>query len=392
VTEQKNSIKALWLCSWFPDKEQEQNGDFIQRHAYATSLHANVTTIHVAPCSPSKMGTTNIAVETTTSAHLDEHILYYKKRKNTLPHRLKSVCQYFFQYRKWLRQHFRQNDLPDIVHAHITWRDGLIALWIKRKYQIPYVLTEQWTIYMNDGDAGFNHFNIVQRMLMRKILRNASLVLPVSTQLGEQLKTLFHIDYKPIGNVVDTSIFQYLPLEKRYEIFTFIHISDGSKKKNVEGLLETFVEFHNQYPTSRLQIVGLHPNLPIVHQYKNQNGIDFIPNIPYADVGQKLAQSHATIVNSLYETFSCVIIESLSCGVPVISTNIGVAPDIIKNNNGIIVETNNASLLSAMKEMYNNYNTYLANQNPIHIQYSYNYKKIGADINEVYSNIIQSKK
>ena len=40
-------MKVLWLTSWYPNKVNETNGDFVQRHAQAASFYCKVDVIHV---------------------------------------------------------------------------------------------------------------------------------------------------------------------------------------------------------------------------------------------------------------------------------------------------------------------------------------------------------
>lgn len=383
--------KALWLCSWFPDKIQEQNGDFVERQAIATALYADVDVFHIAPAPYRLLNGKRLekaVVEKTPNLHY--YSLLYAKKNESLYNKAVSVFCYFSNYKKELKAHFAKNGLPDIVHVHIAFKDGIVALWLKRKYGIPFILTEHSTIYLANEGTMFRKKNFLHRYFVKKILRNASQVLPVSQQLADALQSIEpKTTYQIVPNVVDTSLFQTLPRNERNNTFTFIHISDGSEKKNLEGILASFVEFDKQVPNTRLHIVGIDLNKPFIKEYSNYKNIVFTPNVPYAEVAQLLAQSHAAIVNSTYETFSCIIIESLSCGVPVISTNVGVAPDIIQNHNGILIEKNKTSLLAAMLDMYHNYQKYLENQDPIYIQAQYNYKKIGADINDIYSNLLK---
>lgn len=42
-------LRSLWLPSWYPSNASSQNGDFIQRHAYAASEFAKVDVIYVVP-------------------------------------------------------------------------------------------------------------------------------------------------------------------------------------------------------------------------------------------------------------------------------------------------------------------------------------------------------
>jgi hypothetical protein len=41
-------LNILFIASWYPTKDKPFNGDFIQRHAKAVALYANVTVVHIA--------------------------------------------------------------------------------------------------------------------------------------------------------------------------------------------------------------------------------------------------------------------------------------------------------------------------------------------------------
>lgn len=54
-----------------------------------------------------------------------------------------------------------------------------------------------------------------------------------------------------------------------------------------------------------------------------------------------IREADFTVLSSRYETFGTVIIESLSCGVPVVSTAVGIAPSVITPVNGLLVSPGN---------------------------------------------------
>lgn len=391
MTERKNSIKALWLCSWFPDKAQEQNGDFIERHAIAASLFSGIDVFHVVPVPTTLLDGKKIE-QTVVRKHLSlsYHTALYRKKNNQLQNRLYAVWQYFSQYKKLINTHIAVQGLPDIVHVHIALRDGLVALWLKNKYNIPYVLTEHWTLYHKDNGNAFKQKSLLFKYLVKKILKNAAIVLPVSNHLGNTLQQIVPaIQYRTIPNVVNTESFQYKELSTQ-EDFIFIHVSSLIDLKNPKGIIEAFENVHRQYPFTQLLLIGEIKNL----QTKVSNaGITLIDTIPNEDVAAYLQKSQVFVLFSETENQPCVLLESFCCGLPVISTAVGGVPEVVTEKNGILIEPGNVQMLmDKMIYMIQNYHQYDRRSISENAIAQYNYKKIGADINDVYSDIIQNQK
>ncbi|PZP52236.1 MAG: hypothetical protein DI598_01270 [Pseudopedobacter saltans] len=381
-------INALWLCSWYPDKMQPQNGDFIQRHAQATSLFSNVNVIHVAPTSPSFMQGQKVLIETTNAENLTENILYYEKKKNTFLHRGKSVLQSFFQYRKWVKKHFQTNGKPDIVHLNVGWRDGIVALWIKRTYNIPFVLTEHWTFYHEEGGRRYRNTSFLFRYLTKKILKEASYILPVSNHLGKVLNDIYPNPHmKTVNNVVDTHIFHFEE-RKTNSKFRFLHVSSNHPLKNVGLIVKAFNEIHKAFPETELYIVG-GEKLEMEQQYGISDGIILTSTLPYNEVAQYMQSSDCFLLFSSSENQPCVLLESLCCGLPIISSNVGGIGEIIDSNNGaLIVAGDVKQLVSQMSYMINHNIQYPKYQISKNAASEYSYEKIGSDINDIYQTVL----
>jgi glycosyltransferase involved in cell wall biosynthesis len=87
----------------------------------------------------------------------------------------------------------------------------------------------------------------------------------------------------------------------------------------------------------------------------NRN-VFFRGEIPYTAVASEMRLSHAFILFSDSETFSCVTAEALCCGLPVIASNVGALPELVNLENGRLVESKDVEQLAqAMKEVLDNY-------------------------------------
>jgi glycosyltransferase involved in cell wall biosynthesis len=83
------------------------------------------------------------------------------------------------------------------------------------------------------------------------------------------------------------------------------------------------------------------------------------------------------------------VLEWLCAGLPVIASKVGGVTELITNENGILVESNNtAQLAMAMNELIENKSNY----HPIDISKKaiekYSYESVGKKINEIYKALI----
>jgi glycosyltransferase involved in cell wall biosynthesis len=126
------------------------------------------------------------------------------------------------------------------VHVHVPWKAGLIALYLKMRYNLPFVITEHWGIYNKVVDDNFFSRSPIVQRLAKRIFSGSRELISVSKYLGESINTsVVKKGYRIIPNVVDTSKF-YLKKEKQNRVFTFIHVSNMVALKNVKGIIDAF--------------------------------------------------------------------------------------------------------------------------------------------------------
>ncbi|MFH1890570.1 MAG: glycosyltransferase family 4 protein [Candidatus Kuenenbacteria bacterium] len=136
-------------------------------------------------------------------------------------------------------------------------------------------------------------------------------------------------------------------------IVNFIYIGQIEKHKGILFLIKIINEL--RAVSCELLIIGNGAKLQEVKEAtKNNPKIKFFPWKSEDKVRQLLKESDYTIVPSLcYENAPTTIFESLKAGVPVIASNLGGIPEIIKNGvNGYLFEAGNEeSLLAIMQKL-----------------------------------------
>jgi len=347
--------KILWLVSWYPNKYDAFDGDFIQRHARAAALYDDVHVIFVKASEQQSRVEENL----NETEGLTEQVIYLPKQKG-ITGKLKNYTEWKRIYKTAVHS-FMQKNKPSVVHVHIPWKVGLIALWIKKTYGIPFIVTEHWGIYNTIVDDNIHTKSFPVRYLLKRIFKEASEFISVSEYLGEGVKqTLIKKEYSVIPNVVDTSLFY--PVKEKHSRFTFLHVSNMVPLKNIEGILHAFQHFLETGADAQLVLIGNKDDHyeQLAEKLKLLNtSVFFKGEIPYADVAKEMQRSHVFVLNSDIENSPCVIGEALCCGLPVIATKVGGIPELINEQNGILLSSkNNQALTNAITQLYHNHSKY----------------------------------
>lgn len=340
-------LNILFLCGWYPSRVLPNNGDFIQRHAKAVSLLHSVEVIHIIS---DKNCTKKIEIETNQIDGIKTHIGYIKQTKKPI-----LKCILFWKTYLVLLKKAKKFD---VVHLNELYPFGIFALhlkWFKKK---PFIISEHWTIYHKPQSKNISYF---QKIISRLIVKKATFICPVSNNLKESMQLLKLIgNYKRIPNVVDTNLFY--PEEKNNAVFTFTHISNmDNKHKNVEGILRVIKKLENKIDDFRFKIIGENSEKYIPYAEKinlNLKKTIFIDQIPHKEIAHNLKKSNLFILFSNYENLPCVILEAFSCGIPVISTNVGGIREFFPDDFGYLIASKDEIDLEKMiLKIYTNFTT-----------------------------------
>lgn len=295
------------------------------------------------------------------------------------------------------KHYVKQNGFPDIIHAHSAFHAGIAAAFLSKKYNIPYVITEHLTHYMT---GGINHVDDLE--YARKIFTDASRAFAVSNAFKIELtKTLNLTDntFKVMHNMVSNHFFENA-FEKKYiqgEPFIFLINSFLNARKNHELALRALRILIDKKFNVKIRIGGYGEYEPelrrIIASLRLQNHVTLLGSLSRAAVKEEMNNSHAFLLPSKYETFGVVLIESMACGRPVISTNSGGPADIVTEQNGILLHSFEVNdFANAMEQMILQYDKY--NQQAISNQCFENYSQqhISRLLMKEYTDVLASNK
>ena len=344
-----HSPYILWLPSWYPNKLAPHDGDFIQRHAEAASAFIPIHVLYLVKDKEKRI-TNSVLVEQRQSGNLFETIIYYSNSRFLfgVADKLLSLWRYKRIYKKFINELLLSRGVPSLVHVHIAFKAGIIANWIKEKYAIPFLLSEHWTIYLDEARPNLGKVGFFKRYFISRSIREASEIIAVSDYLGQSIKNRWpFVNYKVIPNVVNTTIFY--PGETQGDRGRILHISNLGFQKDPETLLDALKIVKGKGIKFSLEVFGASAKClrSFVPDPDLSGMITLHEEVPQEILAQHLRNADLLILYSRYETFGCVVIESNACGVPVIVADIPVMRELVtQNENGTLVKPGSAEALA----------------------------------------------
>jgi len=387
-------MKVLWLASIYPSKLFPYDGDFIQRHARATALFCEIEVLHVVK-DENGVVTRDVKEILITNGRLVERVIYYKPVKTPIRfiNRFLSSLKYKQLSRAAVKKYISENTKPAFFHLHMAMKAGLTALWAKRNYNIPYLLTEHWSGYQDEAIPNINDYNFIYHYYWDKIITGAI----ASTYVSADLKKLIEKKYKVqntlvIPNVVNTDVFY--PVERvSNDTLRFIHISTMLYQKNPEAILQALAlvkhEFKLEFeiyfygPVTESQII-LIEKLGLMQEALLKG------EVPQEDLAKSMQQCDALILYSRFETFGCVLIEANACGIPVIVSDLDVFHEIVEEGvNGVFAKGDDPEALAdKIKEFVAKRNSFDKKAIAAIAAEKYNYKKVGQQFFDLYNKML----
>ena len=252
MLDKATKLKVLTLCSWYPNELNPTLGNFVQKHADTIALQNRAVALAIFPSTAD----TYVRLVHTTRNGLDELIVYYPKQEGGFA--LLRKVHNFFSHRKAFKSGYNKvlelMGQPDVVHLNIVYPLGVWALWLKWRFKIPYVITENSSGFHVDTEHAYPKPIL---RLCRLILKNASVLMPVSKNLKTSLQKLSGSNsFEIICNVVDENLFK-APIKGSATKSRFIHISTGIDSiKNLSGMIRVVHSLSLSNPSVHLDIVS----------------------------------------------------------------------------------------------------------------------------------------
>ncbi len=377
-------MNILVIPSWYGTKVNPTNGSFFKEQALALKEKGHNVIIAFVEVTLEKLSNEDKKVQ----YYIDEGLKTYRIKENKI-RKTGNIGTSMAIKRGIIKiyNELTKNDKIDIIHLHSCVWAGAGAVAIKKKANVPLVITEHSSFYAR------YKVNIFEDFLIKYITKNSNYMICVSNTLKNiMLKYTDSIDVIP--NMVDCDKFKLnnINLEDKFIFLTVSYLKDN---KNVDVLIKAFKKALDHID-AKLIIGGKGPEEEKLKKLCADLGIsdkvEFKGALSRAEVPEVINSCNVFVLASKFETFGVVLIEALSSGKPVISTKNGGAQDIVNSNNGFLVDVDSVSQLGdAIIKMKENYSKYNSADISRECKDKYNKTNIATRIEEVYKKLLHNK-
>lgn len=254
------------------------------------------------------------------------------RSKQTICHPWEQLT-YIISAKSFLKKHLKNNKYA-VNHTHFIVPTGIISLWLKTKYKIPYIITTHGSDVLNyNKNRIFKYLYPLIKKQWREILSNATTIISPSLYLKNRIQKIYpNKDIKVIPNGIDPGKFKILKKQNKILIVTRLF-----KNKGVQDILDSIKNIDLKDWT--VDIVGDGPYRKLLEDKSQKNNLsDRVKFHGWIEKdSQQLAkmygQSKIFISASYFENISLVILEALSSGCKVIASNAGGNPEIVDKQN-----------------------------------------------------------
>lgn len=246
----------------------------------------------------------------------------------------------------------------DIIHAHVGYPAGYIAMELARKRQIPYILTEHMgpfpSRYDTDSTGQLAPF-------YRQAYQQAAANIAVSPSLANNMAAMGIQRIQVIPNFVNEEYFKPAPASTTNlkQPFTFFTLGSITPEKGINQLLLAIKALTETEKSVAFRIGGEGAYSEEYKAFAKELGIEnYITWLGLLKREEALVEHqkcNAFVLPSLHESMGITYVEALACGKPIIATKCGGPEFILSEANGLLIEKNDIpALATAMQHLIQN--------------------------------------
>lgn len=385
-------MHILVLPSAYNTKEHLTRGSFFKEQSVAVKKEGNVVGVIYSETRP----VTKLSLSGIRDNHFQVEILSEDgintvrlhgwnilSMRNPLGKRL-WVSQMMALFERYMKEFGK----PDVIHVHCGMYGGIAAMEIKKKYGIPYILTEHSSNVLNDSMVKWDKEHIGE------VYDNSDCLIAVGSSLKLAMTMLTDKEIHIVPNIVNTR--EFFPIDKKSDsTFKFVSVSYLKKNKNVDMTIRAFAELYRGDSSKKLIIIGdgeEENNLKnLAIELGVKENVEFLGRLDRVNTASEIRRCDAFVLPSQYETFGVAYIEALASGIPIIVTKCGGPEDFFDESLGRMINVGSLEeLKGAMKYIEENIFRYNRNDISKMAKSKFDEKVIGKRIIQLYKSVLHN--
>lgn len=311
---------------------------------------------------------------------------FYSMRRARNTNALAAFSAYFLN-KKRLNQIISEFK-PDLIHAQYVFPDGCVAYFLKKRFNIPYVITTHGELFY------FKHF--LARKIGLMVLKNASYVIPINYSSYQYFTKagVKPIKYLPLGF---NKSFLFDPKPISAGTVRIVTVAELIRLKNIDRVIMALKKISPELSFT-YTIIGKGPEknrlVALVQKLGLSDRVSFIEYIPHDKIASELYKYDIFIMPSYLETFGRVYFEAMAMGIPIIcAKNTGIFGFFKEGEQGLSVDHRNTSDIAEKLEFLISNPSERARIGKAGKQLveNYTWETIIEEIHQIYETVIDSK-
>lgn len=331
-------LKILIIPSWYPNKKDPLWGNYFIKQAESLSEYADVSMLYVNRIGLKEIN--ELSTERKTDGYSNSLYNFKFYKKTIINYKSLSLD---YSYKKYAKEGYKAykkltlfTEKPDVILVESVLPAGLLAKYISEKENIPYVVHAHSLNVME---------NEAYKEYVIDIMKNAKDYMAVNKEIKDKVEEIRNEKCNLVPNFIDCKKFK-MKEKRKDKDFVLINICNFYKVKALDILLKAMNIVVNEkgMKNVKLKIVGTGEYKSfyesICRSLNLKDNVEFLGYIPNDELPSILSKSDALCVSSTFETFCIPIIEALSTGIPVITTDCIGPLEIVNEENSIVTPIN----------------------------------------------------
>jgi teichuronic acid biosynthesis glycosyltransferase TuaC len=235
-----------------------------------------------------------------------------------------------------LRRLIREGFDFDLIDAHYYYPDGVAAVMLAHWLDKPVTVTAR------GSDLNLISKFVAPRVQMRWAARHAQASIGVCNALAEQLRTWTDtervhvmrngVDLRRFGPTDRAASRRRLGLDAAPWLLSVGNLVDN---KGHDHVIDALGVLSQQWPSARLAIVGDGPQSRSLREHAERQGLSmrvhFVGRVSPESMPDWYNAADVLVLASSREGWANVLLESMACGTPVVTTRVGGSPEVVRD-------------------------------------------------------------